>query len=210
MQKTRELKGNERQKTILIAIPNKGRLSAPAEQLLQKAGISLLSSERKYFCGTTDEKITILRARAKDIPFYVEEGIADFGITGRDIMQERMSEAEIFAELPFGKCRMVLAASSERKKEEIGKIATEFPNMAKKYALQKGMDAEIIKLSGAVDCFKLLGVADAIVDLTVTGKTLEENGLVEIEEIMRSSAVLIGNGRSKSCREIIERIAGNQ
>ena len=203
------MKGNERQKTILIAIPNKGRLSAPAEQLLRNAGISLLSSERKYFCGTTDEKITILRARAKDIPFYVEEGIADFGITGRDIMEERMSEAQIFAELPFGECRMVLATSSERT-GEIAKIATEFPNISARFLERKGIRAEIIKLSGAVESSVLLGVADAIVDLTVTGKTLEENGLVEIEEIMRSSAVLIGNGRSKSCREIIERIAGNQ
>ncbi len=186
-------------KGIIIAVPNKGRLKEPACRLLGGAGIKRIDDERAYLSNTTAEAVQILSVRAADIPVYVYHGIADMGITGRDIISETALEVYELADLGFGACDLVVAVSADssyRKPSDLpsgSKLATEFPNVAKRYFNDLGVQVEVITLRGAVEIAPVLGLAEAIVDLSSTGKTLEKNGLKTIGTIMTSSARLICN-----------------
>ncbi|MEK6954346.1 MAG: histidinol dehydrogenase [Candidatus Micrarchaeota archaeon] len=175
-----------------MAIPNKGALSAPSRKLLAALGITLNGSDRAYFTNSEDSEIKVLFARARDIPNYVSSGLADVGITGKDIITEKESDCELILDLPFGGCTLVYAAPEQNGKK-INRVATSFPNIARKYLISKGIDAELVILDGAVEASVNAGIADAVIDLTATGKTLRENGLIIKEEILETSAILIAN-----------------
>lgn len=200
--------------SIRIALPSKGRISGPAVEILEKAGIGLIdNSNRKLFSYTFDPEITVMFTRAADIPEYVKDGAADIGITGYDLVKENGADVEILEDLNFGHTRLVVAApeSSEFKTvddlQRVKTVATEFPELTKQYFNQKNISARIFSLSGATEVAPLIGVADVIADLTSSGTTLKMNHLREIDTILESSVVLIANKDSiKNNYEKIEAI----
>ena len=179
--------------------PNKGRLSAPSLEFLQKAGFSLPADSRSY--KSTLGGSTVLFARARDIPYYVASGFSDFGITGRDIVVESCQQVFEICELPFGECAVVLASGGSilNVRDLEGKrVATEFPVIAKNFLESRAVAAEIIRLDGATELAVSCGLADAVIDITSTGRTLRENGLFVRDFVMASNAVLIASERSVS------------
>ena len=199
---------------VRIALPSKGRISGPAVEILEKAGIGLIdNSNRKLFSHTFDPEITVMFTRAADIPEYVKDGAADIGITGYDLVKENGADVEVLEDLNFGHTRLVIAApeSSDFKTAEdlksVKTVATEFPELTKQYFNEKDIPAKIFSLSGATEVAPLIGVADVIADLTSTGTTLKMNHLREIDTIIESSVVLIANKDSiKDNYEKIEAI----
>ncbi len=186
---------------ILFALPNKGRISEPVMKILEKAGLKITVQGRSLFANTVDKDIKVMFARARDIPEFVADGVADIGITGYDLILERGVEdkIEFLLDFNFGFARLVLAApedSNIRKIEDLYdgiRVATEFPNLTKKFFDKLNIKADIIELSGATEIAPFIGVADIISDLTSTGTTLKLNKLREIAEIVSSTTRLIAN-----------------
>ncbi len=199
---------------LRIALPNKGRLHAPSVDLLNRAGVKILdSSDRQLFANTIDRDIQILFARAFDIPAFVYKGVADVGVTGYDVVQENGYDVDILLDLRFGSAKLVVAVPENSGIDGIddlpenARIATEFPNLTKKFFNSVGKKVEIVKVSGATEITPHIGIADAIVDLTSTGTTLKVNRLKVIAEILSTSAVLIANRKSlKEKKSKIEKV----
>ena len=189
---------------ILLAFINKGMISEPVNKVLEKAGLKIMVQGRSLFAQTVDEEIKVMFARAKDIPEFVADGVADVGVTGYDLVLERGVEdkVEFLLDFNFGKARLVIAAPEDSNINSIDdlrdgmKIATEFPNLTRKYLKSKGLNLEIIELSGATEIAPLIGVADLISDLTSTGTTLRLNHLKIVDEIVSSTTRLIANKES--------------
>ncbi|MFW6437354.1 MAG: ATP phosphoribosyltransferase [Halococcoides sp.] len=181
-----------------IALPNKGRLHDPSVALLERAGLHLIDgADRQLYAHTVDEDVTVLYARAADIPEYVSDGAADVGITGFDQAQEadRDNLVELL-DLEFGQCKLVLAAPEDGDIDEPadlegGTIATEFPTVTRTYLERAGVDAEITEVSGATELTPHVDIADAIVDITSTGTTLRMNRLKAIDDVLESSVRLV-------------------
>jgi ATP phosphoribosyltransferase len=190
---------------IRIAVPSKGRISDPAVKLLAKAGIGIKdTANRKLFSETYDKEISVMFTRAADIPEFVADGAADIGMTGLDLIEENNADVEILEDLNFGSAKLVLAVPDESDIESTTDIsdgsvvATEFPNLTRKYLKSKGIDAKIIELSGSTEIAPFIGVADIITDLTSTGTTLKMNHLKIIDTVLESSIKLIANKKSFS------------
>ncbi|RDZ36740.1 MULTISPECIES: ATP phosphoribosyltransferase [unclassified Haloferax] len=179
-----------------IAVPNKGRLHEPTIELLERAGLHLDNgAERKLYAGTVDPDVTVLFARAADIPEYVRDGAAEVGITGLDQVRESGHELEDLLDLEYGKCRLVLAAPEDGDIETVddvsGKVvATEFPHIARTYFEEAGIDAEVVEVTGATELTPHVEMADAIIDITSTGTTLRVNRLAVVDEVLSSSVRL--------------------
>lgn len=191
------------EKEIKIAIP-KGYLFEPCVGVLKKAGYnvkSLMENNRKLCIDSPQDSIQYVISRPMDVPVYVEHGACDIGFSGKDALMEKENNVYELLDLKIGECRIILATLKdcvEKVKEHymhfgLVKVATSYPNVAKKYFDKKGIQAEIIKLHGSVELAPVLGIADEIMDITSTGKTLEENNLVEMEEIAVSTTRLIAN-----------------
>jgi len=180
-----------------IAVPNKGRLHDPTLELLDRAGIGVENgADRQLYADTVDPDITVLYARAADVPEYVADGAADVGITGYDQVRESAVEgvAELL-DLDFGKCRLVLAAPEDGDITDPadleGKtVATEFPTVTRAYFDGRGVDPEIVEVTGATELTPHVEMADAIVDITSTGTTLRVNRLAVVDEVLASSVRL--------------------
>jgi ATP phosphoribosyltransferase len=182
---------------LTIAIP-RGALFAETLDLLDALGIDTAevraNDRRLVFPG-------ILTVRPSDVPTYVEHGAADIGITGKDVLMEQ-AEREVYelADLGYGHCRMIVAAPANEdplgerlRRSGVVRVATKYPRVATAHFTATGRQAEIVEVKGSVELAPISGLADAIVDLTATGKTLAENGLVEREAIWESTARLIAN-----------------
>lgn len=185
---------------INIAL-SKGRLTDKTFELLSGIGIDFddySPESRKLIFMNKDKKIRIVSVKASDVPIYVEQGAADLGISGKDVLIETAADVYELMDLGFGRCKCVVAALREKNLEPDKKlrVATKYPNTAKKYFLSKGIPIEIIKLNGSVELAPLMGLSDVIVDIVETGKTLKENGLDVIDEICQVSARLIINKAS--------------
>jgi ATP phosphoribosyltransferase len=186
---------------ITIAIA-KGRLQDDALALLARAGIRLSAEElnsRKLALTDESGQYRFLFVKPADVPVYVEHGIADCGVVGRDVLLE--SEADLLLPLDLGiaRCRMVVAAiDPEVLTRAVGmlRVATKYEQIAASHFGSRGMPVEIIKLSGSVELAPALGLADLIVDLVETGRTLRENGLIVVEEITQSTGRLVVNRAS--------------
>ncbi len=183
-----------------IAIPNKGRLSEKIYDLLNSAGLVFPSKEERSLQVTTkDKKYSIIFVRTQDIPMFVENGIADIGFTGFDILTECKAEVDKIMDLDFGYCEMVVAVKEEdtyQKSEDLPqnlKIATSFPNIAREYFKKLGKNPKVIEVSGATEITPRLGLSDVVVDITSSGSTLKSNKLRVIDKILDSSAVVIQN-----------------
>ena len=190
-------------------MPNKGRLKEPSVELLGRAGLVPEENGRSLSAKVLDENIQVRYLRAKDIPLYISEGAIDVGITGYDIWQESGLELKELLDLGFGECELVLAGPEKYRSIELRsrvKVGTCFPNLTMNYFSRRGAPARIIKVSGAVEVLPRLGVANLIVDLTSTGRTLEENGLVVLDNILSSTARLLCKRRTERCVEFAKRI----
>jgi ATP phosphoribosyltransferase len=180
-----------------IAVPNKGRLHEPTVSLLERAGLHIENgANRKLYADTVDPEVSILYARAADIPEYVADGAADLGITGLDQAKEADATTLVdLLDLGFGSCRLVLAAPEDGEVRETadldGKtVATEFPNITYEHFAERGLDPEIVEVTGATELTPHVDMADAIVDITSTGTTLRMNRLEIIDEVLQSSVRL--------------------
>ena len=180
-----------------IAVPNKGRLHDPAEDLLERAGLHIVDgADRQLYADTVDPDVTVLYARAADIPEYVADGAADVGITGLDQVHEADPDnLEELLDLEFGSCRLVLAAPEESDIQTVydfdgGRVATEFPNVTRTYFAELDIEVEITEVSGATELTPHVDIADGIVDITSTGTTLRMNRLEIVDEVLQSSVRL--------------------
>jgi ATP phosphoribosyltransferase len=184
---------------LTIAVP-RGALMTEALDLLDTIGIDtseVRANDRKLLF----EDVGIVTMRPSDVPTYVEAGAADIGITGKDVLMEQ-SEREVYEllDLGFGRCVMVLAsvagedpAAEALRRLGVMRVATKYRKIAMAHFERTGRQAEIVEVKGSVELAPLTGMVDAIVDLTATGTTLRENGLVVREEIVVSTARLIAN-----------------
>ena len=184
---------------ITIAL-SKGRLASEAIKLLERAGINCGKPEelsRKLVFYSDDKAIRFILVKPSDVPTYVEYGVADIGIVGKDTLLEEDRSLYEMLDLNFGKCRMVVAGFPQKKDEWITRVhtrvATKYPNIAKNYFSKRGETVEIIKLNGSVELGPLVGLSDVIVDIVESGRTLHENGLTVLEEICPISARLVVN-----------------
>ena len=198
---------------IRLAIPNKGRIAEPINDLMNKAGIHInMTGARQLIAKTIDPEIEILFVRPIDIPEYVAKGVADLGITGLDMVAERRSDVACPLDLKFGSARLVIAVPEDSPITSVEmmsgtRIATEFPNICKDYFAERSIPVTIIEVSGACEAAPHLGIADAIVDLTSSGTTLEVNNLRILGEILASTTNVIVNKNSLiEKREKIEEI----
>ncbi|MDL5363517.1 ATP phosphoribosyltransferase [Halalkalicoccus sp. NIPERK01] len=179
-----------------IAVPNKGRLHEPTVSLLERAGLHVENgAERKLYADTVDPDVSLLFARAADIPEYVADGAAEVGITGLDQARESGHDLPDLLDLEFGKCRLVLAAPEESNISSVadlqGKsVATEFPRITRRYFAEKGVEVSIVEVTGATELTPHVEMADAIVDITSTGTTLRMNRLGIVDEVLESSVRL--------------------
>lgn len=187
---------------VRIALPNKGRIYEPVMDLFERAGLHVIEhSERSLFAKTVDDSITLLFARSRDIPGYVENGAADLGITGEDFINESGVDVETLLDLGMGKAELVLAVPDDspiEKPEQLAgkKVATEFPGITAKYFAAKGIKVHVVEVCGATEITPHIGIADAIVDLTSSGTTLSMNHLKIIAPVLRTSQRLIASKAS--------------
>jgi ATP phosphoribosyltransferase len=189
--------------TLLIALP-KGRLFDPALALLSRAGIVTDGGQgsRKLTFPDRDGTYEFVALKPADIPVYVESGAVDAGIVGSDILREQDFSVYEPLDLRIGICRMVLAAreGADLLQVQHTRIATKYPRTATRFFAARNRHAHIVRLEGSVEIAPLLGLADAIVDLVETGRTLRENGLAAVEDVSRVSAKLIVNRTAMKTR----------
>jgi len=184
---------------LTIALP-KGRLLEPAVALFRKLCYccNVDNGSRQLLVEEPDSNLRFLLVKPADVPVYVEYGAADLGIVGQDVLRE--SGRDVYEPLPldFGHCRLVLAGAPQQRGRDLRlessvRIATKYPRLTRAYFLRQGISVEIIHLSGSIELAPRVGLADLLVDVVETGRTLRENGLVELEEIMKCQATLIAN-----------------
>ncbi|MBL7760672.1 MAG: ATP phosphoribosyltransferase [Sediminibacterium sp.] len=183
---------------LKLAIQKSGRLHDDSVRLLKECGIDISNGINKLKADATNFPIEVFFLRDDDIPQYVEDGVADIGFVGENVVFEKKKKVVITDKLGFGKCRLSMAV--QRNEQYTGiqslqgrKIATSYPVIVADYLKEKGVDAEIHEISGSVEIAPGIGLADAICDLVSSGSTLFMNGLKEAEVILQSQAVLIRN-----------------
>lgn len=198
---------------IVIAIA-KGRIEKDVYRRLKILNMEdcIETDSRKLIFTDEENKITYIHVKPSDVVTYVEKGVADLGIVGKDTILENENDDEVYEllDLGFGKCKFSVAGikgKNNYSKEEILKVATKYPHIAKKYFKSRGQNIEIIKLNGSVELATIVGLSDVIVDLVETGNTLKVNGLEIVEDMCNISSRIIANRVSyKFNKEKIENI----
>lgn len=191
---------------IRIAL-TKGRLEKDTVAVFERLGYNcneLINKGRKLILQIPDQNIEVVLAKAADVITYVEHGVCDLGVVGKDTIMEHGGSFFEVADLGFGRCKFALAVkkgSDFYSGYNIKTIATKYPNVAREYFAEKGMDIEIIKIEGSVELAPLVGLSDGIVDIVETGTTLKENGLEVVEDVAYISARLIVNTASLKLRK---------
>lgn len=183
---------------LKLAVQKTGRLTTDTLGFLQAAGLDFDAYKQQLYAHCRNFPLEILYVRDDDIADYVESGIADLGIVGKNILVEDESEVDSLVELGFGYCNLTIGVPKESGIENVNelngkKIATCYPNTTRKFFSEQGVSVEIMPLSGSVEIAPLLGVADAISDMTSTGSTMAMNDLIPLQRILESEAVLIAN-----------------
>ncbi len=182
---------------LKLAIQKSGRLSEKSVKLLSECNIKLTNGNRKLISLSGNFPIEVLYLRDDDIPQYVYDGVADIGIVGENEFLEKRYELDILQRLGFAKCRLSLAIPKSEKYEDINyfegkRIATSYPNILENFLSDKGINSDIHEISGSVEIAPGIGLADGIFDIVSSGSTLISNGLSEVEQVMKSEAVIIG------------------
>jgi len=182
---------------IILALP-KGRIMEEAAAVFDRAGYDLSpvfgdSRRLVHDCG----RVRVLVLRNSDVPTYVAHGAADVGVVGSDVLDEEGRDLYEPVDLRIGRCRMIVAERADRPIDDRThshlRIATKYPRITRGYLHRKGITAEVIALSGAIELGPLTGLCDRIVDITQTGETLRQNGLIEIDTIAEVSTRLVVN-----------------
>jgi ATP phosphoribosyltransferase len=186
---------------LVIAVP-KGRLLGPLMDLWEGAGLSgelLRTQSRRLVIVDGERKLKYILAKPGDVPTYVEYGAADLGVVGKDVLLEEGADVSELLDLDFGRCQMVVAVPKERGITSVdqldynSRVATKYPNIARDYFSRQGLQVEVIKLGGSIELGPMVGLAEAIVDITETGGTLLANDLEPIAQVAAISARLIVN-----------------
>lgn len=191
---------------IRIAL-TKGRLEKDTVALFERLGFDcseLHNKGRKLILQVPDANLEVVLAKAADVITYVEHGVCDMGVVGKDTIMEYGGSFFEQCDLGFGKCRFAVAGKSREalySGYRVKTIATKYPNVARRFFEKKGMDVDIVKIEGSVELAPLIGLADAIVDIVETGSTLRENGLQVIEDVANVSARVIVNSASIKLRK---------
>jgi len=200
------------EKILGVALP-KGRLGEKAYEIFAQAGFDspeINEESRKLVFENPEKGIRFFWVKPSDVAIYVERGVADIGVVGRDILLEEPRDIYSLVDLGIGKCRLCVAAkkgSAPDSNEKTLRVATKFPNVARNHFAKKGREIDVIKLNGSIELAPLLGLSDVIVDIVESGKTLLENDMEPVEEIADISALLISNKASyKFNHERIDRI----
>ena len=196
-------------KTLKIAIQKSGRLNEKSVEILKNCGLSFENYKSSLISTVTNFPLEILFLRDDDIPEYVQDGIADLGIVGENVIVESGSEVTYLQKLGFGKCTLKIALPNESRISEVAQlegkaIATSYPVILEKYLKENHVNADIRTISGSVEIGPGLGLSDAICDIVSTGGTLKSNGLKPFAEVMKSEAVLIGKEGSELLPEVQE------
>jgi len=197
---------------LKIAIQKSGRLSEKSLKLLSECGINISNGTGVLKATATNFPLEVLFLRDDDIPQYIEQQVVDIGIVGENMVLEKGKDVETYEQLGFGSCRLSLAIPKEDKFTgpdyfENKKIATSYPNILRGYFASNKINAEIEEISGSVEIAPGIGLADAVCDIVSSGSTLLTNGLKEVETILKSQAVLIGNkGLNSEKKKILEKL----
>jgi len=207
--------------SLRIAVQKSGRLTDKTLKLLENIGLRFDDYKRSLLVKCLNFDVELLLIRDDDIPEYVEDGVCDLGFVGANVAAEDGADVTVLRGLDYGVCHLALAVPKNGQIKKIPnlngkKVATSYPNLTRQFFKKKGVDAEIITLSGSVEIAPRLEIADAISDLVSTGNTLKANGLVEIENIFNSETQLVktnqplSKGKSELIDKLLQRIEGHQ
>jgi len=200
---------------LTIAMP-KGRIFEEAVELLRKAGYKLppeFDDSRKLILDVAEEGLRFILAKPMDVATYVEHGVADVGIAGKDVLLEEERDVYELLDLKISYCYLAVAGLPDSNMNEVApRVATKYPNVAEAYFREQGEQVEIIKLNGSIELAPLIGLSDRIVDIVSTGRTLKENGLVEYERIIGVTSRFIVNPvsyriKDKQIDEMVTRLS---
>ncbi|MFD0941809.1 ATP phosphoribosyltransferase [Pedobacter boryungensis] len=196
-------------KTLKIAIQKSGRLNEKSVEILKNCGLSFENYKSSLIATVANFPLEILFLRDDDIPEYVQDGIADLGIVGENVIIEAGANVSYLQKLGFGKCTLKIAVQSTSNITELAQlngkaIATSYPVILQKYLSENNIDAQIRNISGSVEIGPGLGLSDAIFDIVSTGGTLKSNGLKPFKNVMDSEAVLIASKGMELNPEVLE------
>jgi len=200
---------------LTIAMP-KGRIFEEAVELLRKAGYKLppeFDDSRKLILDVAEEGLRFILAKPMDVATYVEHGVADVGIAGKDVLLEEERDVYELLDLKISYCYLAVAGLPDSNMNEVApRVATKYPNVAEAYFREQGEQVEIIKLNGSIELAPIIGLSDRIVDIVSTGRTLKENGLVEYERIIGVTSRFIVNPvsyriKDKQIDEMVTRLS---
>lgn len=187
---------NALKKKIRIAVQNNGRLMSPSLNFLKTLGLKFRKSNRKLIVPCKNAEVEFLYVRNGDIPEYVSQNVADFGIVGQNVLIERRSNLKIEKSLGFGKCSLVIAVPKKSFIKNITdlnyeRIATSYPRTLRDFLSKNRINASVVDIRGSVEIAPSLNLADAVCDITQTGTSLKQNGLRIIANIFDSEAVVV-------------------
>jgi ATP phosphoribosyltransferase len=196
---------------LSLAVPAKGRMAEPALRLCADAGLSFETTERSLLVPCANAPVDLLLVRPSDIPEYVQDGVVDVGITGANLVAEAQAPIETLAELGFARCTLEAAVpedAPQRRVEDLDglRVATAYPVSTRNLLDGRGVQAELVPVSGSVEATPRLGLADAIVDLVSTGSTMDANGLRRVGVLLESQAVLVGRPGRAAGGDLVERL----
>lgn len=193
---------------LKIAIQKSGRLHEDSIKLLKECGIDINNGVNKLKTEATNFPLEVFFLRDDDIPQYIEDGVADIGVVGENVVLEKKKQVRVVEKLGFGKCRLSMAVPKSMEYGNVKdlhnlKIATSYPVILGDFLKNNGVTADIHEISGSVEIAPGIGLADAICDLVSSGSTLFMNGLKEVETVLKSEAVLIANEGLQEAQQLL-------
>jgi ATP phosphoribosyltransferase len=198
---------------LLVAVPSKGRMAPPALELLAAAGLRFEASERALHVPSQNAPVDLLLVRPHDIPEYVQDGVVHAGITGANLVVEAQADVVRLAELGFARCTLEAAVPNSAPQQALTdlaglRVATAYPVSTRLALAERGVEVELVPISGSAEAAPRLGLSDAVVDLVSTGSTASVNGLRRIGRLLSSEAVLIANhgALDDGRHELLERL----
>lgn len=202
---------------LKVAMP-KGRIYKQASRLFREAGLIIeeeLDESRKLIIEVPQARMQFIMAKPVDVPTYVEYGVADLGVVGKDVLLEESKDVYELLDLGIARCRMSVIGLPDWKPVMNPRVATKYPAVASQYFRERGQQVEVIKLNGSIELAPLIGLADRIVDMVETGQTLRENGLVELEQMFGITSRLIANRvsyrmKNDQIQSLCDRLQGAQ
>lgn len=180
---------------LKVAMP-KGRIYNKAAELFRQAGLPIPEdgeASRKLVISLPEAGMEFILAKPVDVPTYVEYGVADIGIVGKDVLLEEDRDVYELLDLGIARCRMSIIGLPNWQPGIQQRVATKYPNVASRYFREQGQQVEVVKLNGSIELAPLIGLADRIVDMVETGQTLKDNGLVEMKSIFGITSRLVAN-----------------